>query len=148
MAIKGNDGTGDYTINNVICVMRDKDSVVCTLDKDKFVSFYDTLNDRTVIKGTAERRYISDPSENSLVFYLDGTQKTVTFGKNGGTGTMENATTHKNYLIAPECAYTAPSNKVFSHWVVEGAETEVIKVGEIVNLNKSAITLKAVWIDV
>ena len=147
MAIKGNDGTGDYVINNVICVMRDKDSVVCTLDKDKFVSFYDTLNDRTVIKGTAERRYISDPSENSLVFYLDGTNKTVTFDKNSGTGTMANVTTHKNYLIAPDCTYTAPSNKVFSHWIVDGAETEVIKVGEIVNLNKSAITLKAVWID-
>ena len=127
--------------------MRDKDCVVCTLDKDKFVSFYDTLNDRTIIKGTAERRYISDPSENSLVFYLDGTSKTVTFGKNGGTGTMENVTTHKNYLIAPECTLTPPSNQIFSHWVVDGAETEEIRVGEIVNLNKSAITLKAVWVN-
>lgn len=61
------------TIKNVICLMRDKDAVVTTLDRDEIVTMYDQFNKRTPIKLSAERRYIADNSENGIIFYLDFT---------------------------------------------------------------------------
>ena len=48
--------------------MFDKDAVVATMDKERFVNKYDEWNDRTVFKLTANRRYIVDPSENAILY--------------------------------------------------------------------------------
>lgn len=66
-----NDGTEDTAIPNVLCIMRDKDAVVTTIERQEVVSIYDQFNKRTPIKLSADRRYIADTSENGIIFYLD-----------------------------------------------------------------------------
>ena len=51
--------------------MYDKDAVVATMDRSRFVSMYDQWNDRNVFKLTANRRYIADPSENGIIYLCD-----------------------------------------------------------------------------
>lgn len=64
------DKLGVKSLENVICVMRDKDACACTLERQKFVSKYDEINERTYIKLSADRRYVADTSENVVIFYL------------------------------------------------------------------------------
>lgn len=70
MEIKDSDGTDTTTISNVLAVFRDKDAVVTTLDRERYVSKYDEWNDRTYVKLTGERHYIADTSENVIIFYI------------------------------------------------------------------------------
>ena len=65
------DGTNTTTVAKVIAFAYDKDSVVATMDRERFVSIYDQWNDRNVFKLTANRRYICDPSENAIVYLND-----------------------------------------------------------------------------
>ena len=64
------DKLGNETLENVICIMRDKDACACTLARQKFVSKYDEINERTYVKLSADRRYIGDTSENVVIFYI------------------------------------------------------------------------------
>ena len=64
-------GTTTTTITHVLGILRDKDAVVATMDRSRFVNFYDQWNDRNVFKLTANRRYICDPSENAIVYVND-----------------------------------------------------------------------------
>ena len=48
--------------------MYDRDAVVATMDRSRFVSIYDEWNDRNVFKLAADRRYIVDPTENTIVY--------------------------------------------------------------------------------
>ena len=59
------------TIGNIIGFMYDKESIVATMDRDRFVSMYDQWNDRNVFKLTANRRYVADPSENGIIYLND-----------------------------------------------------------------------------
>ena len=65
-----NGGT-TISVDNIIGLMYDKDSVVCTLDRERFVNIYDQWNDRNVFKLEAERRFIVDPTENAVVLLND-----------------------------------------------------------------------------
>lgn len=65
------DGEATTTIENVLGFMYDKDAVVATMDRSRFVSIYDQWNDRNVFKLTANRRYIADPSENAIIYLND-----------------------------------------------------------------------------
>lgn len=64
-------GTTTTTVANIIGLMRDKDAVVATMDRSRFVNFYDQWNDRNCFKLTANRRYICDPSENAILYLND-----------------------------------------------------------------------------
>lgn len=64
-------GTTTTTIAKIIGFAYDKDAVVATMDRSRFVSIYDQWNDRNVFKLTANRRYIADPSENSIIYLND-----------------------------------------------------------------------------
>lgn len=61
-------GQTTTTITDILGIMRDKDAVVATMDRSRFVNFYDQWNDRNVFKLTANRRYICDPSENAILY--------------------------------------------------------------------------------
>lgn len=61
-------GQTTVTVDDIIGVMYDKDAVVATMDKTRFVSIYDQWNDRNVFKLTAERRYVVDPTENAIIY--------------------------------------------------------------------------------
>lgn len=65
------DGTNTTTIQHILGVMYDKDAVVATMDRSRFVSIYDQWNDRNVFKLTANRRYIADISENAIIYLCD-----------------------------------------------------------------------------
>ena len=52
------------------------------------------------------------------VAFATDVSHTITFDSNGGTGTMLNDTeNHGENYILPECTFTPPAGKVFSHWV-------------------------------
>lgn len=61
-------GTTTTDVTNIIGLMRDRDAVVATMDRSRFVNFYDQWNDRNCFKLTANRRYICDPSENAILY--------------------------------------------------------------------------------
>lgn len=65
------DGNTTITVNDILGVMYDKDAVVATLDKSRFVNVYDEWNARNVFKLTAERRYTVDPTENAIIYLND-----------------------------------------------------------------------------
>lgn len=66
------DGSGTtVTISDILGFMFDKDAVVATMDRSRFVSMYDQWNDRNVFKLTANRRYVADPSENAIIYLCD-----------------------------------------------------------------------------
>lgn len=70
MAIHTNDGTENIEIENVIAIFRDKDAVASTLERQSYRTMYDSINGRTYVKLSADRRYIADTSENCIIFYL------------------------------------------------------------------------------
>lgn len=61
-------GQTTTTVSDIIGVMYDKDAVVATMDRSRFVSIYDEWNDRNVFKLAADRRYTVDPTENTIVY--------------------------------------------------------------------------------
>ena len=70
VTLDSEDTTGT-TIAKVLGFMYDKDAVVATLDKTRFVSFPDAWNNRVCFKLTAERRYVADISENGIIYLND-----------------------------------------------------------------------------
>lgn len=64
-------GQTTTTVNKIIGVMYDKDAVVATMDRSRFVNIYDQWNDRNVFKLAADRRYIVDPTENAIIYLND-----------------------------------------------------------------------------
>ncbi|MBO7409975.1 MAG: InlB B-repeat-containing protein [Candidatus Methanomethylophilaceae archaeon] len=68
----------------------------------------------------------------------------VKFDRDGGKGIMSSAVCGKNgSYVLPECGFTAPANKVFRCWSVDGAEK---KVGDTITV-AADVTVKAVWKD-
>lgn len=64
-------GQTTTTIDKIIGVMYDKDAVVATMDRSRFVNIYDQWNDRNVFKLAADRRYVVDPTENAIIYLND-----------------------------------------------------------------------------
>ena len=61
-------GQTTITITDILGAMYDKDAVVATMDRTRFVSKYDEWNDRNVFKLSADRRYVVDPTENAIIY--------------------------------------------------------------------------------
>ena len=78
--------------------------------------------------------------------WKDKTYKTytVTFDKNGGSGTMADVTKKagETYVL-PECVFTAPTGKEFKAWEVGGVEKAV---GDSITVNTDT-KVKALWGD-
>ena len=70
VTLDSSDTTGT-TIAKVLGFMYDKEAVIATLDKVRFVSFPDSWNNRVCMKLTAERRYVADISENGIIYLND-----------------------------------------------------------------------------
>ena len=70
---------------------------------------------------------------------------TITFDKNGGTGTMADVTKTKgeSYKL-PACGFTPPAGKEFKAWQVDGTEKNV---GDSIVLDGDK-NIKAVWKDI
>ena len=64
-------GQTTTTVSKIIGVMYDRDAVVATMDRSRFVNIYDQWNDRNVFKLAADRRYIVDPTENAIIYLND-----------------------------------------------------------------------------
>lgn len=68
----------------------------------------------------------------------------VTFDKNGGSGSMAPVTKNKGDLYElPACIFTAPNGKEFKAWSVGGVEKAV---GDDITVNADTI-VKAIWKD-
>ena len=67
---------------------------------------------------------------------------TVTFNKNGGSGSMAAVTKNagETYTL-PACTFTAPTGKEFKAWEVNGAQKAV---GDSITVNANT-TVKAIW---
>ena len=61
-------GQTTIQVQDILGVMYDKDAVVATMDRTRFVNKYDEWNDRNVFKLTADRRYVVDPTENAIIY--------------------------------------------------------------------------------
>lgn len=61
-------GSTTITVDDILGAMYDKDAVVATMDRSRFVNMYDQWNDRNVFKLAADRRYIVDPTENAIIY--------------------------------------------------------------------------------
>ena len=73
-----------------------------------------------------------------------GTPVTITFDKNGGSGTMADVTKNKGESFTlPACGFIPPAGKEFKAWQVDGTEKNV---GDNIVLNGDKI-IKAVWKD-
>lgn len=64
-------GQTTTTVSKIIGVMYDRDAVVATMDRSRFVNIYDQWNDRNVFKLAADRRYVVDPTENAIIYLND-----------------------------------------------------------------------------
>lgn len=93
-----------------------------------------------------ESEWRADPYNDAAKKSIDveHVNYTVSFDGNGGTGTMnpETVIAGSKYAL-PACGFTAPSNKKFDGWEINGTKYAV---GASVDVN-SNITVKALWKD-
>lgn len=61
----------DAIINNIVCVINNKDAVVMSANKKRFVTEYQPLNTRSVIAGKAVIGYLVDNASVGTVFTLE-----------------------------------------------------------------------------
>ena len=61
-------GQTTITVSDILGLMYDRDAVVATMDRSRFVNMYDQWNDRNVFKLTCDRRYVVDPTENAILY--------------------------------------------------------------------------------
>ena len=93
-----------------------------------------------------ESEWRADPYNDAAKKSIDveHVNYTVSFDKNGGTGTMnpETVIAGSKYTL-PACGFTAPSNKKFDGWEVNGTKYAV---GASIEVNSNVI-VKALWTD-
>ena len=93
-----------------------------------------------------ESEWRADPYNDAAKKSIDveHVNYTVSFDKNGGTGTMNSETViaGSKYTL-PACGFTAPSNKKFDGWEINGTKYAV---GASIEVN-SDVTVKALWTD-
>lgn len=93
-----------------------------------------------------ESEWRADPYNDAAKKSIDveHVNYTVSFDKNGGTGTMNSETVAagSKYTL-PACGFTAPSNKKFDGWEVNGTKYAV---GASIEVNSNVI-VKALWTD-
>ena len=70
------------------------------------------------------------------------TQYTMTFDKNGGSGSMSSITVNAGTsIVLPECTFTAPTGKIFDGWAINNVK---FNVGVSYSMNAN-VTAKAQW---
>lgn len=93
-----------------------------------------------------ESEWRADPYNDAAKKSIDveHVNYTVSFDKNGGTGTMNSETViaGSKYTL-PACGFTAPSNKKFDGWEINGTKYAV---GASIEVN-SKVIVKALWTD-
>ena len=78
----------------------------------------------------------------------DGNKCTVSFDPNGGSGTMYNVTVNKgSFYNAPECTFTAPEGRQFSHWTVNGERFDGATIRENTVLKASWVGAQIAYMD-
>lgn len=95
------------------------------------------------------RAYTSVQAAFQLYKKTDGSTPTVTnytvsFDKNGGAGTMDNATTNGSSYVVPECSYTY-EGYTFDKWALNSATGTKYSVGDTISDISKDITLYATW---
>ena len=138
MTIEGvPDGMSDF--NDGTCITVDGTPTNAGTYSIKVTLSTYTDPEHTKLIGTTEKTYTlkvnpegSTPQE----------EVTVTFDKNGGSGTMADVTVNKdsNYTL-PACTFTAPDGKEFKAWEVGDIEKAV---GDSITVNANT-TVKAIW---
>lgn len=75
---------------------------------------------------------------------IEGSQCSITFDANGGSGSMAGKTVRSGETFTlPTCGFTAPSNKTFKAWSIDGTEYAP---GYVYTVAEN-ITVSAVWKD-
>ena len=109
-------------------------------DIEKLIRFIVQPKTAGYIDGEA---YVDDEIFVSNEVVIKKNTCTVTFDKNGGTGTMSSVQVNKgsSYTL-PECTFTPPSSEYeFAYWTVDGINR---KPGDTITVNKD-LTVTAVW---
>ena len=73
---------------------------------------------------------------------------TVTYDKNGGSGSMASFTTQGDTFTLPDCGFTPPAGKQFAYWIVPAAVTnyKLYYPGQTVQINADT-AVQAIWTD-
>ena len=93
-------------------------------NKMRFVQWTTNPNDDQATIYAAGQELGSLRSDLTLYAVWETTDRTVQFDANGGTGTMNAVTaTYGEQYTLPECTFTAPADKEFDCWKIEGDNT-------------------------
>ena len=84
---------------------------------------------------------------NEFTVTWEGTDYTVSFAANGGTGTMADETDQLGGYILPDCSFSAPAEKQFLCWAEGGLNGNRYAVGEEYNVTGD-VTFYAIWEDI
>ena len=81
---------------------------------------------------------------NEFTVTWEGTDYTVSFDGNGGTGTMADVTGISGEYTLPACGFTAPDGQCFKAWLVGGNQKAV---GDKITVTANTV-VTAVWEDI
>ena len=81
-----------------------------------------------------------------VTYTAGGTNYTVYFNNNTGSGTMSNDTTTGSSYIAPSCTFTK-TDYVFTKWALGSTSGTQYSPGETISNISGNITLYAIWVD-
>ena len=81
---------------------------------------------------------------NEFTVTWEGTDYTVSFAANGGSGTMADVNNVSGEYTLPACGFTAPNGQRFKAWLVGGNEKAV---GDKITVTANT-TVTAVWEDI
>jgi len=137
-SIQGPDIDDTFTNISHPVIIGMTNSITLTAIPDDYYTFVKWTKDGEdysgdeVIKETVTR-------DTEFIAVFDEIKYTVTYDANGGSGTMSGDNTQ--YYIFPDCTFTAPEEKTFDKWEVNG---EKYIPGDDIRLTED-ITVKATW---
>ena len=146
VSVTGGNGTGMYKTGETVTIVADtpatgKQFKTWVVGDGKVLRF--TEGD---ITGSTAKFVMPGEAVRIEATYEDipAVGYTISFGANGGTGTMADVTGVSGEYTLPVCEFTAPDGKQFKAWSVSGVEKAV---GEKITVAADT-TVTAVWEDV
>lgn len=130
-----------YTGDGNISILCDGSSEKKISDRDIVVK---NVNDTTAAKfvlSSKNSKFVLKRVGDDLVYLA---RFTVLFDSNGGGGTMNGVIIESGDYTLPECGFSAPVNKVFKAWEVDGKEYAP---GSVIDVSKDNTIVKALWAD-
>ena len=130
------------TLNDKAIVLVEESNIFKNGDKTEKLELNDGEN---IFKITVTSEDEKNTSEYTLIVNREEVKYKVSFNPGEGKGTMDEEEFVKGSTYnLPECTFTAPENKEFKAWSVNGKEKAV---GDVITINDN-IEVTALWKDI